>query len=175
MEHRINIHTHYVFFVTGSWKAPNWCYHGIQAVYVWVREWRPVLEHWERRITARQWLDDYSHAPSKGIRTPNACLLTLSHPMTPHRAHGLPIARKILYGGFNTRKYTFIHGFCFFSLFLMGGKELNLKCLATWALMQSVPCFVDVLTLDCDRECYTWSQVCPGCRTMIPSGMHFSV
>ncbi len=29
-----------------------------------------------------------------------------------------------LYGGFNTRRYTIVHGFCFFKLFPMGFKEL---------------------------------------------------
>ncbi len=29
--------------------------------------------------------------------------------------------------GFNTRCYTLVHGFCFFKLFLMVGKELILK------------------------------------------------
>ncbi len=73
-------------------------------------------------------------------------LLTLSHPMTPprahkgmsarmsaghtlvplcalapHRCHGLPIRPKNLYGDFST---TLVHSFCFFRLFLMGGKEL---------------------------------------------------
>ncbi len=27
--------------------------------------------------------------------------------------------------GFNTRRYTLVHGFCFFKLFLMVGKELS--------------------------------------------------
>ncbi len=42
------------------------------------------------------------------------------------RRHELPSAHKNLYGGFNTRRYTIVHGFCFFKLFLMGCKEL--KC-----------------------------------------------
>ncbi len=32
--------------------------------------------------------------------------------------HGLPLAHKNLYGGFNTRRHTLVHGFCFFKLFL---------------------------------------------------------
>ncbi len=35
--------------------------------------------------------------------------------------HGLPQA----YGDFNTRRYTIVHGFFLFNLFLIGGKELN--------------------------------------------------
>ncbi len=35
-----------------------------------------------------------------------------------------PYAYGNLYGGFNTRRYTLVHGFCFFKLFLMVGKEL---------------------------------------------------
>ncbi len=31
-----------------------------------------------------------------------------------HMRHGLSISHKNLYGGFNTRHYTSVHGFCFF-------------------------------------------------------------
>ncbi len=31
-----------------------------------------------------------------------------------HMCHGLSITHKNLYGGFNTRRYTSVHGFCFF-------------------------------------------------------------
>ncbi len=31
-----------------------------------------------------------------------------------HMRHGLSISHKNLYGGFNTRRYTSVHGFCFF-------------------------------------------------------------
>ncbi len=34
---------------------------------------------------------------------------------------------KNLYGGFNVRRYTIVHGFCFFKLFPMGCKELMHK------------------------------------------------
>ncbi len=30
----------------------------------------------------------------------------------------------IYMGGFNTRRYTLVHGFCFFKLFFMGPKEI---------------------------------------------------
>ncbi len=49
--------------------------------------------------------------------------LTLSHPMTPY---GVMVSHKLM--GiyiFNTRRYTIVHGFCLYKLFLMGGKELK--------------------------------------------------
>ncbi len=38
-----------------------------------------------------------------------------------------PEAYGNLYGIFNTRRYTLVHGFCFFKLFLMVGKELKVN------------------------------------------------
>ncbi len=35
-----------------------------------------------------------------------------------HMRHGLSISHKNLYRGFNTRRCTSVHGFCFFSCFL---------------------------------------------------------
>ncbi len=43
-----------------------------------------------------------------------------------------------LYGVFNTRRYTLVHGFCFFKLFLMVGKELIAGLLAVAALHVAV-------------------------------------
>ncbi len=48
--------------------------------------------------------------------------VTLYQPMThAHIASWTldPQANGNVYGGFNTRRYTVVHGFCFFSLFLM--------------------------------------------------------
>ncbi len=48
--------------------------------------------------------------------------LTLSHPMTSWS----PISLWVFIWGFNTWRYTIVHGSCLFKLFLMGGKELTL-------------------------------------------------
>ncbi len=53
-------------------------------------------------------------------------MLTLYQPMT---AFAVMVSHKpirIYMGGFSTRRYILVHGFCFFKLFLMVGKEL--KC-----------------------------------------------
>ncbi len=55
--------------------------------------------------------------------------LTLSHPMMPY---GVLVSHKLygyLYGVFNTRRYTIVHGFCLFKLFLIGGKVYLLQML----------------------------------------------
>ncbi len=40
-------------------------------------------------------------------------------------AFAVMVSHKNLYGGFNTRHYTLVHGFCFLKLFLMVAKELK--------------------------------------------------
>ncbi len=44
--------------------------------------------------------------------------------------NGLPISpyRGLIHVHVRTRCYTLVHGFCFFRLFLIGGKELMLEC-----------------------------------------------
>ena len=42
-----------------------------------------------------------------------------------------PLAYGNLYGGFNTRRYTSVHGFCFFKLLFIGPKELRLYIIRT--------------------------------------------
>ncbi len=52
--------------------------------------------------------------------------LTLYQPMTANAVMTFvnsPYAYGNLYGVFNTRRYTLVHGFYFFKLFLMVGKE----------------------------------------------------
>ncbi len=51
--------------------------------------------------------------------------LTLYQPMTHPCVMVSPQGNRNLYGGFNTRRYTSVHGFCFFYQFLMVGKGLN--------------------------------------------------
>ncbi len=51
----------------------------------------------------------------------------LKHPLPTNDApvrHDLCELSISLWGGFNTRRYTPVHGFCFFKLFLMVGKGL---------------------------------------------------
>ncbi len=57
--------------------------------------------------------------------------LTLYQSMMHMSHHGISIAKRNLHGGFNTRRYTSVHGFYFFQLFLMVGKGLIL--LLIWA------------------------------------------
>ncbi len=51
------------------------------------------------------------------------CPLTLYQPMTANAVMTFVNSPKVygnLYGGFNTRRYTLVHGFCFFKLFSIG-------------------------------------------------------
>ncbi len=52
------------------------------------------------------------------------------HPIVSVRAQRILI--RILYGGFNTRYYTLVHGFCFFMLFSIGciGLHVSIGLLA---------------------------------------------
>ncbi len=53
--------------------------------------------------------------------------LTLYQPMMANAVMTFvksPLAYGNLYGGYNTRRCTLVHGFCLFKLFLLVGKEL---------------------------------------------------
>ncbi len=51
--------------------------------------------------------------------------------MIPYGVMTFPYVYGNLFGGFNTRCSTLVHGFCCFWLFLMGCKELTLYCSMT--------------------------------------------
>ncbi len=51
---------------------------------------------------------------------------SVDRPIAPIRAQRIPITYGILYGWFNTRRYTSVHGFYFFKLFPIGCVGINL-------------------------------------------------
>ncbi len=90
----------------------SWCCSSVQKCRMHVANWAISRTH--KLIYADSHVQNASHAR---VLQCSSILTLRMHPITPVWAQRIPTSLWDLYGSFNTRRYTLVHGFCLFKLF----------------------------------------------------------